>query len=160
VSEVKETYGDGVKHVLSVPRWTHDFAGGRTRLDASSRPGRPIDPENAHGHRELLGSTPDIYQETLSRTPNIHHDTGHRILRKELGLAKLSFKWIPHSVIESHKQVDVRIAIEFLRLWEEPSPQKLANVFTGDESWLYLENHRRSMWLASGAPANKSQKEY
>jgi hypothetical protein len=42
--------------------------------------------------------------------------------------------------------------MELLRFPEESSPQKLANVFTGDKSWFYLYNPRNSMWLASGVP--------
>jgi hypothetical protein len=42
--------------------------------------------------------------------------------------------------------------MELLRFLEESSPQKLANVFTGDKSWFYLENPQNSMWLASRVP--------
>jgi len=65
MSQIKETYGDGVIHLRSVQRWTHDFAAGRTELDALPRPGRPIDPENADRMRELLESELHISQKTL-----------------------------------------------------------------------------------------------
>jgi hypothetical protein len=54
MSQVKETYGDGVIHARSVYRWIHDFAVGRMDLDGLPRPGQPIDPENADRIRTLL----------------------------------------------------------------------------------------------------------
>jgi hypothetical protein len=42
--------------------------------------------------------------------------------------------------------------MELLRFLEEFSPQKLVNVFTGDESWPYLDSPRDSIWLASEVP--------
>jgi hypothetical protein len=42
--------------------------------------------------------------------------------------------------------------MELLCFLEESSPEKFANVFTGDESWFDLDNPRNSMWLASGVP--------
>jgi hypothetical protein len=65
------------------------------------------------------------------------------------------------SLTESRKQDRVGISMELLPFLEESSPQKLANAFTGDESWFHLENPENSMWLASGVlQANKSQKTY
>jgi hypothetical protein len=142
MSQIKEIYGDGVIHLQSVQRWTHDFAAGRRELDALLRHGRPIDPENADRIREFLESESDISQKILSRRLNLQHETVHRILTEELGLCKLNFKQIPHSLAESHKQERVRISMELLRFQEGSSPQKLAHVFTGDESWFDVDNHR------------------
>jgi hypothetical protein len=54
MSQIKETYRDGVIHLRSVQRWTHDFASGITELEAFPRPDCRIDPENADGIRKLL----------------------------------------------------------------------------------------------------------
>jgi hypothetical protein len=134
MSQIKETYGEGVIHLQSVQRSTCDFAAGRTELDAVGRLDRPMDPENPDRLRELLESEPYISQETFSRRLNLHQDTVHRTLIEEHGLCKVNFKWIPYSLTESRKQERVRISMELLRFLEEFSPQKLANVFTGDES--------------------------
>jgi hypothetical protein len=42
--------------------------------------------------------------------------------------------------------------MELLWFREESSRQKLADVFTGDESSFYLKNPWNSMWLPSGVP--------
>jgi hypothetical protein len=42
--------------------------------------------------------------------------------------------------------------MELLRFLEESSPQKLANLFTGDGNWFYLDNLQNAMWLTSGVP--------
>jgi hypothetical protein len=60
ISQIKETYGDGVIHIRNVQRWTHDLAAGTTKLNAFPRPGRPIDPENADRIRMLLESEPYV----------------------------------------------------------------------------------------------------
>jgi hypothetical protein len=104
-----------------------------------------MDPENAGRIMELLESEPYISQKTLSRRLSLHHDTVHRILTEELGSCKVNFKWIPHFLPDSHKQERVRVSMELLRFLEESSPQKLANVFTGDESWFDVDNSRNPM---------------
>jgi hypothetical protein len=116
------------------------------------RPDRPIDPENADRLRELLKSEPYLSHKSLSRRLNPRHDTVHRLFTEELGSCKIKFKWIPHSLTESHDQKRVGISTDPLRFLEESSPQKLANVFTGDESWFSLDTPRKLMWLASGVP--------
>jgi hypothetical protein len=152
MSQIKEMYGDSVIHLQNVQRWTHDFAARRTELNELPRLGGSIDLENADRIKELLESELYISQKTLSRRLNLHHDTVHRILTEEFGLGKVNFNWIPHSLTESHKQKRVRISMKLLRFLEESSPQKLVNVFTSDESWFDLDNHRNSMWFASGVP--------
>jgi hypothetical protein len=59
---------------------------------------------------------------------------------------------IEHSLLESHKSEGFRISMELLWFLKEFSPQKLAYVSAGDESWLYLDNPRNSMWLTFGVP--------
>jgi hypothetical protein len=134
MSQIKETYVNGAIDLQGVQRWTNDFAAGRTKLDASARPGRPIHPENADRIRGLLESEFDTSQKRLSKRLNLHQNIVHRILAEELGLCKANFKWISHSLTGSQKSEHVRISMELLRFLEEFSPQKLVNVFTGDES--------------------------
>jgi hypothetical protein len=58
MSQIKETYGDGVIHLRSVQRWTHDFAAERTELDALPRLGRAIHLENVDRVSEFLEGEP------------------------------------------------------------------------------------------------------
>jgi hypothetical protein len=85
-SQIKETYGDGVIHLRSVQRWTHDFAARRTELHPLPSRGRPIDPEKADRIRGPPESEHYLSQKTLPRRLNIRHDRVHRILAEELGL--------------------------------------------------------------------------
>jgi hypothetical protein len=109
ISQIKEIYRGSVIHIQSVERWTHDFAARRTEFDALPRPVQLIDPENIDRIRRLLENEPYISQKTLSRRLNLHYNTVHRILTEKLGLYKVDFKWIPHSLTELHKQESVRI---------------------------------------------------
>jgi hypothetical protein len=131
---------------------THGFVGLRTELDALPRPRRPVDPENADRIREFLESELYISQKTLSKKLNLQHNPVHRILTEELGVCKVNFKWIPHSLAESLKQEHVRTSMGLLGFLKESSPQKLAHVFTGDESWRYMANPQKPIWFASGVP--------
>jgi hypothetical protein len=92
MSQIKETYGDGMIHLRSVQGWTHDFAAGRAELPASTRFGRATGLENADRIMEFLESEPYNSQKTLSRRPNLHHDMVHRILTEGLGWCKVNFK--------------------------------------------------------------------
>jgi DNA invertase Pin-like site-specific DNA recombinase len=92
MSQIKETYGDGLIHLQGVQRWTHDFAAVRTELDALPRSGRPRDPENPDRIRALFESEFHISQKRLSKRLNLHQNIVHRILTEELGLCKANFK--------------------------------------------------------------------
>jgi hypothetical protein len=133
-----------------VQRWTHDFADGKAELDSAPRPGRLTNPENTTRARELIEYELYISQKTIASRFGIHHEPVKRILKHELGLVKVSFKWISHLLADFQKQQRIDIASEFLQFFEASSPQKLCRVFTGDESWFFLDNPRNSMWAASG----------
>jgi hypothetical protein len=121
-------------------------------LEALPRPGRPIGPEGADRIRELLESELYKSRKTLPRGLNRHRDTVYRSLRGEVGLCKANFKWIPHSMTETHKRKSLRISLELLQFLEESWPQKLGSAIVGGERWFYVDIPQSSMSLASGVP--------
>jgi hypothetical protein len=72
------------------------------------------------------------------------------MLKCELGLVKGNFKRISHLLTDFQKQQRVDIATELLHVFEGSAPQELSRLFSGAESWFFLDNARNSMWAASG----------
>jgi hypothetical protein len=92
MSQIKQTYEDGVIYLRSVQQGIHAFAAGRTELDALRTPTWLIDPENTDRIRKPLESELYISQKTLSRRLNLRHHAIHRISREELGFCNVNFK--------------------------------------------------------------------
>jgi hypothetical protein len=86
---------------------------------------------------------------TIAFRFGIHHKTVKRILKHELGLVKVNFEWIPYWLADNRKQERIGIATELLHFVEASSSQTLSRVFTGDESWYFLDNLRNFIWEAS-----------
>jgi hypothetical protein len=79
----------------------------------------------------------------------IHHDIVKSILRSDLNMRKVNFKWLPHALNSSQKAARVEISRELLAFLESRANRSLSNVDTGDETWIYLDNSRTSMWIGA-----------
>jgi hypothetical protein len=91
--------------------------------------------ENSYLSGKRIASILSIYQTTVKY-----------VLREDLLLRKVNFKWIPHLRDQNRKSKSVRFSTELLRLRGSKSECQLANVYTGDETWIYYNNPRSSMW--------------
>jgi len=145
--EVNAVYGQGEQVVAlsSVKYWTKAFKEGRTRMADESRPGRPRIPGLGERVKELLAEEQFLSQKKLAKALGVHQTTMHRVLTEDLGLVRVNFKWIPHSLNDTQKRERVELAGNLLDILES-SRANWSNIITGDETWVYLENQRDFVW--------------
>jgi histone-lysine N-methyltransferase SETMAR len=60
-----------------------------------------------------------------------------RIL-KQLGVEKVSAKWVPRMLTDAHKETRKPVCSEFLVQYENGGDDFLAKIVTGVETWLHL----------------------
>jgi len=144
--ELEHVYGEASVTLRAVQQWVKAFQEGRTELNDLPRPGRPRDPTNIAKIRDLIQENPFLSQKKICQILGIHHQTARRIIEEDLQFRRINFRWIPHSLDSSQKASRVRVAKELLQMLEQSSDQTRRNIFTGDETWIYLDNPRNSMW--------------
>jgi hypothetical protein len=76
---------------------------------------------------------------------DIHDETVKRILGDDLNMRKVNFKWAPHALDSSHKALWVQVLREVLDFLESRTARSLSYVYTGDETWVHLDNPRAYM---------------
>ena len=82
--------------------------------------------------------------------------TVHKVLHEELGLRKISARWVPHVLTPEQKKNRVSCARQLLDMFEPNGPKRVSDVVTGDETWIYfygIPNKRSNMmWLTKDEP--------
>jgi hypothetical protein len=87
-----------------------------------------------------------LSQRRITSILSIHQSTVKHILREDLSLWKVKFKWIPHLLDDHQKSERVQLSTELLEFLESKLKRQLVNVYTGDERWICYDNPRSSMW--------------
>jgi transposase len=107
VAELEEVYGKGVVHIRTVQRWTDKFANRQEDFNDVPKPGRPRLTEEVGRIQEILKDKPFASQKAMARELSIRPSAMKRLLTEDLGMRKVSFKWIPHKLTDLQKGVRV-----------------------------------------------------
>jgi len=98
----------------------------------------------------------------IAKTTSINCSTVHQIVSKDLGMRKVSARWVPRILTEEQKKVRVDVCTNLLsRLQAEPQTF-LDRTVTQDETWVHhfdLETKQQSMiWKHVTSPTPKKFK--
>jgi histone-lysine N-methyltransferase SETMAR len=77
--------------------------------------------------------------------------TVKEILQRELGMRKVSWRWIPHSLSDAQKVARIKAAKEMLRILEESETIDFNGIATGNESWFQHTTASSKMFAGSAA---------
>ena len=107
----------------------------------------------------LLEEEPYISTKKLAKKLNIDKKKVKRVLIDELHMVKNFLKWIPYTLTDKIRAKRIEVATQLLDFLSNAPEQTLKRIMTQDEIWLYLDNPKRSMWIAPDkeAPVNVKQ---
>jgi hypothetical protein len=94
-----------VSSLRPVEKWTAAFDGGPTDLVNFPRSGRLRETGTVDAVHALIEDERYLSQKKIAQMPRIHHDTVKDILRDDLNMLKVNFKWVPHALNSFHKPV-------------------------------------------------------
>lgn len=144
---INAALGEGTVSQSTVSRWFRRFASGDTSLEDQERSGRPVKMEDDALLGELQAH-PDATTRELAQALGCTHTTIENRLHA-LGYRRVLARWTPHQLSSADRAVRVSVCQSLLL-----RPQRkdfLANLVTGDESWiLYKNNTRTAYWLPRG----------
>jgi [histone H3]-lysine36 N-dimethyltransferase SETMAR len=139
--------GPGTTSHATVSRWYKRFEAGDTYFDDRPHTSRPNELDNSALERELQlhpSSTTCELTEALSCS----NMTVDRHLH-DLDYGKVLATWTPHKLSDGNRAARLSICQSLL---SRPHRKDfLADIITGDESWVHYENDtRRAYWLPRG----------
>lgn len=149
-AKLHETYGEGCITERNVQKHTKELREGKFSIFDKERSGRPEITELDARISQIMEDEPYIKTSELAKMCAVNKETIKHILRDHLHMIKVNFKWIPHQLTDSLRRRRVETAKEMLQVLENRSPQFLRKVYTEDETWIYFDNPRRSMWVLNG----------
>jgi len=137
VSEIIHTINTTLKvdcvHKSAVYKWISSFEDNIFDCDELPRTGRPRNTEAIAKVQQIL--TEDAYRsaKSIAEEIGIEHETVTNNKKNDIGMKKVNFKWIPHSLTIDQKLQCVAMAKEMLLILRDTRfPSNI--IITGDET--------------------------
>ena len=124
----------------TVERWAARFQSGNTDVSDLPRSGRPVSvstPENVALIESKVREDKCITIEQLEQSMEISSGAIHSFLTTQLGFRSICGKWVPNNLGDQQKLARVKTAKKLLETYDGCDPRRLAEVITGDETWVY-----------------------
>ena len=141
-----------------VKKWFIDFRCGRTSTNDAERSGRPIEvstPENVEKIHEMVLADRKVKVREIVDAIGISYGSVVSILNDQLGLRKLSARWVPRLLSIDHKRKRVTASKDCLELINRNLNEFLRRFVTVDETWIH---YCTKQWVSPGEPAPKKAK--
>ncbi|XP_033226303.1 uncharacterized protein LOC117178883 [Belonocnema kinseyi] len=110
-SEIKDrfdaVYGDSSPSIATVKNWFNEFVRGHTSVFDEPRPGAPKTAnteENVNKIHDLVLADRRLKVRKIAEVVGIAEGTAHHILHEELGMRKLSARWVPRLLTPDNKR--------------------------------------------------------
>jgi hypothetical protein len=143
LSGLEEIYGENVIPLRAVEKWTAAFHGGRTDLVDWLRSETPRD-TGEFALRALIEGEGYLSQANTAQMLDIHYETVKVILRYDLSMRRVNFKWVPHELNISQKAVRVQFAEGEVISWKAVQTE-VCKIYT-------LEVKHRCTWIIPRHP--------
>lgn len=156
------TLGDQCPSYSTIKNWVADFKRGRKDVTDEKRSGRPISvstQENIDAVHDMILDNRRIGLKRISETLNISYERVFHIVHNELGMKKLSAKWIPKCLNADQKRLRVTTSQWICNQFNDRKSNFLDRLVTMDETWIhYYDPETKEMskeWKHSGSPRPK-----
>ena len=106
--------------------------------------------------KNQVDNDPNVSVREISSDLDVSIGTINKVLHEELGLQKISARWVPHVLTPEQKKNRVSCARQLFDLFGPNVPKRISDIVTGDETWIYcygIPNKRSNvMWLTKDEP--------
>ena len=161
VKQLSDVFGDIALKKRAVYNWVDKFRNGQMTVEDDPRPGRPstsLTKQNIEAVEQAVMDDRRVTVREISDHVAISYGSAHEILTNELGMSKLSARWVPKALGAPQKQDRVDICRELLNLKEQYGEDFWRQIIITDETWLPFFNpetkEQSKQWRRSheGAP--------
>lgn len=152
-------WGDRAPSTTTVERWVRLFKRGRTSLDDDPKVGRPKSATDGETIRKLLecvNTDRRLKLREIAKVIGISKDSVRTVLTRDLGMRKISARWVPKILSVFDKERRVQYAQENLDFMEGEE-DFFSTLITGDETWCYYYDPETKVqskqWKRKSSPA-------
>ena len=147
MTEISTAFGPSCVSYDTVRRWKKKFESDVESIKNAPKSGRP---KSAY-HKETVSKIKVIIEgdarftvRDIARKVGISLSMVHLILKKHLKVRKISARWVSHLLTDEQKRQQVKVAKKLLQMFPKYDKKQIANVVTGDETWVhYFEPIRK-----------------
>jgi len=135
-----ETLGEQAPAYATVKNWVAQFKRGDFSTYDAPRPGRPITvtiPEIIDQIHELILEDRRISPKSRAEQLGISRERVGFIIHKDLGMPKLSAKWVPKCLNADQKRQRYQSSEQYFEFFGRDPNDFLSRLVTMDEIWLY-----------------------
>lgn len=157
--EICSVYGEEKMTLREIQNRIKSLEEGNHSLFDKVRSGRPLKNDLIDPISHIMEEDPYISTKKLAKKLNVAKQTIKRILIEELHMVKINFKWVPYTLNENIRKQRIEMAKKLLHFLTTASEKTLDQLMTQDETWIYLNNPRKTMWIKEGhePPINVKQ---
>ncbi|KAA6355875.1 MAG: putative mariner transposase [Streblomastix strix] len=134
----------------TVYKWHVKFLEGNPLVSIAVLPGRPPITGLGPGIEKIIQEDKYITLTRLAAIFGIAKETVRRIIIEETSYIRVGTRFIPHRITPAQKQVRVQLAQSMFATIRESKQVGYANIFTGDESYIFYYSPHESQWAKEG----------
>ena len=157
-NKMAQVYGEDVLSYSCVKDWSKRFREGGESLEDEAKSGRPIyiiTPQTIDLLRNIVHDDPQTTVAEIAHHLDISTGSVDEILINHLEYRKISSRWTPHKLTLVQKTARLTCAKEMLKMYEHADSRRLAEICTGDETWIRdaepLTKSQSKTWIPKGA---------
>ena len=142
----------------SIFRWAREFKNGKTGISdgrGKTTPRKVNTKSKINAVQAIIEEDSRVSVEQVAKRVGISSGSAWKILHEDLGLRKLSARWIPHILSDENKRVRLQCAQDLLSKYENAGSRRLSEIVTGDETWMHFYEPKRKeqnkSWLPKGS---------
>jgi len=165
IRKIQQAFGDDAMNITGIKEWYNCFKDGSTSVDSEPHHGRSSTSQNdnvINQVRPLVTQDRRITVRELADEVGVSIQSVHTILTADLGLRRVSAKFVPKLLTMEQKQLRLKIAQDMLDCVESDS-NFLNTVINGDESWVYGYDPetkvQSSQWKHPSSPRPKKARQ-
>lgn len=145
-----------------VYKWHERFRNGRLSVDDDDRAGRPVVAvvsSNIDKVKSLLDADRRVTVRDIADQIGLSTGRTYSIIVNDLGMSKVSARWVPRLLKDEEKQRRMDCSVEFLRRYDAEGDMFLNRIVTTDETWLHHFDPetklQSSVWKTPSTPPPK-----
>lgn len=162
LEEMQDVLGDCAPSYTTIKSWVAEFKRGRTSVQDEHRPGRPrsvTTPQMVAKIHDMVIKDRRLKLSEIASTMGISKERVCNIVTQELGMKKLSARWVPRLLSLEQKRLRVQLSQECLDCFQKDSADFVRRFITTDETWVHYYTPETKLqskqWTEPGGSAPK-----
>ncbi|XP_030588657.1 histone-lysine N-methyltransferase SETMAR-like [Archocentrus centrarchus] len=160
-ADMVATLGDDAPALSTVQKWAAEFKRGRESLEDDQRSGRPVTAttrENIDRVHHMVMDDSRLTVNQIANAVGISRERVENILHNELGMSKISARWVPRLLTPDQKRTRLVTSQANLALFEANPDDFLERFLTQDECWVHHFEPETMQWNHLSSPPPKKAK--